>query len=111
MDKIKESLDLILSAIDEKNGDDTNSVYVAEFTSVADYFVITSGDSTTKVNSIADNVISKMEKEGFLELKNRAGYQNAKWVLLDYGDIVVHIFLDSEREFYNLESLWEEFES
>lgn len=74
--------------------------------SVCDFFIICHGDSSTQVNAIADSV----EKENYTRLEespwHREGSENAEWVLLDYGDIVIHIFHKSKREFYNLENLW-----
>lgn len=109
MDIIKEQLDIVLEAIDDKNGDDTSVLDVREQTSIADYFVITSGTSTTQVSAIADAVDRKMEEKGYEKI-NRSGYSSARWVLLDYGNVIVHVFHKDERDYYNLERLWEEFD-
>ncbi|MGN0202603.1 MAG: ribosome silencing factor [Candidatus Cryptobacteroides sp.] len=74
-------------------------------TSITDHFVICNGDSTTNVNAIADNVIEKMRLEGRKPIRTQ-GMENNFWIILDYGDIVAHIFLTEYREFYRLEELW-----
>ncbi|MBA1335249.1 MAG: Ribosomal silencing factor RsfA [Firmicutes bacterium] len=72
---------------------------------LADYFVICSGRSTTQVKAIADEIDKQMQMAGFI-LDHVEGYKEEKWILLDYKDIVVHVFYTQEREFYNLERLW-----
>lgn len=74
-------------------------------TLVADYFVLASGTSNIHIRAIVDNIVQKMKAEG--QRADRVeGYAEAKWVLVDYGDVVVHIFAPEEREFYDLETLW-----
>ncbi len=75
-------------------------------TLIADYFVVCSGTSRVHIQAITDGIIEAMEKEG-LRCPRREGYSQARWVLLDYGDVVAHIFAQDEREYYGLESLWE----
>lgn len=72
---------------------------------VCDYFVIASGASTTQVRAIADNIVNKL-KEISEKLWHMEGEKEALWILLDYGDVVAHVFLDETRRFYNLERLW-----
>lgn len=74
-------------------------------TAIADYFVICNGDSTTNVNAIADNVIEKMKELGRKPLRTQ-GMENNFWIIIDFGDIVAHIFLTEYRQFYRLEDLW-----
>lgn len=74
-------------------------------TAIADYFMICNGDSTTNVNAIADNVIEKMKELGRRPLRTQ-GMENNFWIIIDYGDIVAHIFLTVYRQFYRLEDLW-----
>ena len=74
-------------------------------TAIADYFMICNGDSTTNVNAIADNVIEKMKELGRRPLRTQ-GMENNFWIIIDYGDIVAHIFLTEYRQFYRLEDLW-----
>lgn len=72
-----------------------------------DYFVIASGSSTTHVRAIADNVLRKLKGKGE-KIWHKEGEREALWVLLDYGDVVGHIFLDETRRFYDLEGLWDD---
>lgn len=72
---------------------------------IVDYFVICSGDSQRQVKAVADNILDKMQEIG-IKVGHLEGYQTANWVLLDYGDVVVHIFQQNLREFYQLERLW-----
>ncbi len=72
---------------------------------LADYFIICSGNSTTQVKSIADEIKKQMHEMGYV-LGHVEGYKEEKWVLLDYRDVVIHVFQSRERQFYNLEKLW-----
>lgn len=100
-------LDSIIKGIFEKKGHDVVQVDLRQLESrIADYFVICQASSTTQVDSICDSVedkVREMAKEKPLHIE---GLDNCFWVLLDYGNIVVHIFLEEYRKFYNLESLW-----
>ncbi|ADG05936.1 ribosome silencing factor [Kyrpidia spormannii] len=78
---------------------------IGELSIIADYFVICSGQSRTQVQAIADHVREKMEEHGAV-LQGLEGRDEARWVLLDFGDVVVHVFREEEREFYQLERLW-----
>lgn len=78
---------------------------VQDQTQIADYFVICSGTSDVHIRAIADKVIEKMVDAG-LSKPRREGVEAASWVLLDYGDVIVHIFMPEVREYYNLESFW-----
>ncbi len=72
---------------------------------VTDYYVICSATNTTSVQAIADNIEDKLAEEGVF-FTHKEGYNDAHWILMDYGDVVAHIFLEEERDFYNLEHLW-----
>ena len=78
-----------------------------ERTLIADYFIVCSGTSNIHIRSIADGLVIDGKKEG-IRKDGVEGYAEAKWVLVDYGDIVIHIFAPEEREFYDIESLWRE---
>ena len=73
--------------------------------SVCDYFVIASGTSTTQVRAIADNIVKKLKEKGE-KLWHMEGEREALWILLDFGDVVAHIFTEDTRRFYDLERLW-----
>jgi ribosome-associated protein len=73
---------------------------------VCDYFVICSGESSTQVSSIAESVVEQVRDQLNLRPGHKEGFENAQWVLIDYGYVVVHVFQDTQREFYKLEDLW-----
>lgn len=78
--------------------------------SVSDYFIICEGDSTTQVDAIADSVHNEVKKATGENPSHTEGFENAEWILMDYFNVVVHIFLPETREFYNLERLWSDAE-
>ena len=82
---------------------------VGKISLITDYFLICSGDSDTQVKAIADAVAEKLKKEG-VRLGHLEGYNEGRWVLLDFGDIVAHIFYEETRKFYDLERLWKDAE-
>lgn len=90
---------------DEKKGIDIQVLDVRDLTIIADYFVICSGNSETQVKAIARAIEDSLGEEGIYP-KKVAGKQEARWVLLDYADFIVHVFHDEERKFYELERLW-----
>jgi ribosome-associated protein len=73
---------------------------------LCDSFIICHGTSRTQVEALADGVIRDVKKKTGLNPYHREGFENAEWILIDYGDIIVHIFQESKRNFYNLEQLW-----
>ena len=91
-------------ALDEKKGRDIRIIRIEEISVIADYFVIADGGSSSQVNALVDNVEEKMHLAGF-SLKQREGREGT-WVLLDYGDVIVHVFDQENRSFYNLEHVW-----
>lgn len=110
MAESNKKLEIIAKAIDDKKGYDVEIIEVGKLTTIADYFVIASGNSSSQVVSIADEVDEKMSIEGFEPLGTKEGYRSARWIVLDYDDVVVHVFHRDERDYYNLERLWSEFE-
>lgn len=101
MDK---KLETIIKALDSKKAVEITALEVGSLTIVADYFVIAAGTSNTQVRALADEVEYQMGLEGF-EVRQIEGKATG-WILLDYHDIVVHVFLQDQREYYNLEKLW-----
>lgn len=95
----------IVEILEGKKAKDVKSLDISEITIITDYFVICSGTSSTHIKALADEVEEKM-KEMNVELLRKEGYASARWILLDFNDVVVHIFHEEEREFYNLERLW-----
>ncbi len=101
----QEKLAIILNALDEKKGVDPDVIRLEERTLIADAFVVVSGTSSLHMRSVADGVVDAMEKHA-LQRARREGANDANWILLDYGDVVVHIFSQEARETYNLDTLW-----
>lgn len=103
----KEKTQLICKLLSDKKGADIVTIDVADHTSLCDYFVICSGRSSTQVKSLAENLEEKFSKEYAVEPSRREGVREGRWAVLDYSDVIVHIFNDEERDFYRLERLWE----
>ena len=97
---------IICKALSEKKGADITVLNVEGLTSLADYFVICSAKSAPQVRAIADNVDERLSKNYEIEPLHRDGYEEARWIVLDYGAIIVHVFRDDMRMMYCLENLW-----
>lgn len=96
---------IVYAALDEKKGHDIKVLQISEISIMADYFIIASADSTPQIQALMDNVEEKMHEQGF-HLKRVEGTKNSSWVLMDFGDVVVHIFNKEDRLFYDLERIW-----
>ncbi|MBO5772800.1 MAG: ribosome silencing factor [Clostridia bacterium] len=101
---MNDKLQTICSALDEKKAYDIKIIDVTE-TAVCDYFVVCSGNSAPQVKAIFENLEEKAEKKGYFCLR-KEGMANAKWIVADYGDVIVHIFHAETRSTYQLDSLW-----
>ena len=101
----KQLADNITGLIFNKKGFDVKIMDLRELTAMADYFVICSADSDTQVKAIADEIDKNLKDEG-IRAWHKEGYKGLNWVLLDYVDVVVHIFKKDVRLYYNLERLW-----
>lgn len=98
---------LIIDAIQDKKGKKISILDLAEIESApASEFIICEGKSTSQVSAIADSIREKLLKENSTKPYNYDGYRNSQWIVIDYGNIFVHVFLPEYREFYNLEELW-----
>ena len=95
----------IVQVMDSKKAKDIRLIKIEGISSLGDYFVVASASNTTQVKAIADEVEDEMTKLG-LEPNRVEGRQSAQWILMDYYDVMVHVFLDEARSFYNLERLW-----
>ena len=103
----KNVLKVITDAMLEKKGQQVVSLDLSSIgTAISDYFVVCNADSTTAVAAIADNIIVRMEEKCGRKVLRMQGLENDFWIILDYGDIVVHVFLTQYREYYRLEDLW-----
>lgn len=100
-------IDIIAEAMLEKKGKGVCSLDLRKLGStITDHFVICHADSTTAVAAISDNIEDRMWEKGERKLRRMQGKENGFWVILDYGDIVVHVFQTEYRQFYKLEDLW-----
>lgn len=92
-------------ALEEKKGEDIKIIDISEISVMADYFVIANGMNMSQVQALVDNVEEKLHKAGF-EMKRMEGNRSSTWVLLDFGDVVIHVFDSEDRLFYDLERIW-----
>ncbi len=103
IDALKEQ---IIKTLDDKKAIDIEVLEVKDKTILADYFIVASGSSNTQVKALCDDVIYQVEKNlGITPVRKESDERN-RWNLLDYQDIIVHVFLQEEREFYQIEKLW-----
>lgn len=103
----KEKVNEIIEAITDRKGKKISLLDLAKIdTAPASSFVICQGNSTSQVSSIADSVRERLQKNLDIKPYNYDGYKNSQWIVIDYGDVMVHVFVPEYREFYNLEDLW-----
>ncbi|HVF75662.1 MAG TPA: ribosome silencing factor [Acidimicrobiales bacterium] len=105
-DDIRELLVTAAKAASDKKGEDTVVLEVGAVLAITDAFVITSGANARQVRTIAEEVERKVDEAGGHKPLRVEGLDDARWVLMDYGDFVVHVFLDEVRRYYDLERLW-----
>ena len=91
--------------LDEKKAVDIKIIDISKISIIADYFIIAGGTNARQVKALADNVEEKLAKEEVFP-KHIEGYQNAGWILMDYADVIIHIFNQEDRLFYDLERIW-----
>ena len=103
--RVEDKLRIIKDSCKEKKGIDIKVLDIKGLSSIADYFVIVSGNSVRQVSALADEIEEKMDEKG-INLENIDGKTTSRWILLDYGDIIVHVFHKDEREYYDIERLW-----
>lgn len=99
--------EIAIHGIQEKKGNDIVRLDLREInSSVSDYFIVCNADSSTQVKAIADSVEDEIYKQTQVNVWHKEGQENAEWIILDYFDIVVHIFKTDKREFFGIEDLW-----
>jgi len=103
--KPEELMKLAVKALDDKKAKDIKILKISDITVIADYFIICTGGSTTHIKTLSDEVDKILKENGEPPLRTE-GYRSGGWVLVDFGCVVVHIFLDEIRKFYNLERMW-----
>lgn len=105
MTESKKMTKIVIDALEDKKASNIRVLDISEISSLADYFIIASGTNRNQVQALSDNVEESLGKAGFKSGKVE-GYNSANWILLDFRDIVVHIFDEENRGFYNLERIW-----
>lgn len=96
---------LACAALEDRKGEDIKVIEIAGVSVMADYFIIANGTNENQVRALVDSVEESLEREGY-PVKQREGHGLGNWVLLDFGDVIVHVFDKENREFYNLERIW-----
>lgn len=96
---------LAIEALEDKKAEDICVIDISGVSVLADYFLIANGTNKNQVQALIDNVEEKLGKAGFTP-KNVEGYQTGNWILMDYGDVIVHVFDKQNRLFYDLERIW-----
>ena len=99
-----------VKAIDGKKGLDIQVIKIRDISVLADYMVIATGNSSTHVKALADEVEYRLDEAG-ISVSHIEGYRSNSWILLDYVDVIVHVFSEEAREFYDLDRLWQDGES
>ena len=98
-------VNIAVQAAEDKKAEDITVLDIREVSIIADFFLICTGRSSIQVQAIVENIQDKLKEKNYNALR-REGFREGGWVLLDYGDVVIHVFQEAERRFYNLERLW-----
>ena len=105
MNESKKMALLAVEALEDKKAEDITIIDISEVSVLADYFIIADGNNKNQVQAMVDNVDETLGRAGF-EAKQIEGTRNSSWVLMDYGDMIVHVFDEENRLFYDLERIW-----
>ena len=105
MNRSDEIVKIAVKAMDDKKAEDIKVIRIGEVSSVADYFVIANGTNPSQVEAIVDAVDEELAKNDISALRTE-GLRSSGWILMDYGDVVIHIFSKEDRLFYDLERIW-----
>ena len=103
--KSVEMMKLAINALEDKKAEDIKVIDISEVSVIADYFIIAGGSNRSQIQALCDHVDENLGRAGY-HLKQKEGYDSANWVLLDFGDIIVHIFDKENRLLYDLERIW-----
>lgn len=106
----KQIIETAVKALDSKRAENIQVIGIKDLTIIADCFIIANGTSTTQTKALADEVEYQLKEQGKMPLRTE-GYHGANWIVLDYGDVVVHVFYKETRQFYDLERLWSDGEN
>lgn len=104
-EKIAKMAALAVTALEDKKAEDICVIDISEVSVLADYFIIAGGNNQSQIQALSESVEEKLGRNGY-PVKQIEGYQSANWILLDFGDIIVHIFDKENRLFYDLERIW-----
>ena len=103
----KEMAKLAVAALEDKKAADVKVINIEKVSALADYFIIASGTNRNQVQAMSEAVEEELQKHD-IHPKSIEGYQSANWILMDYGDIVLHIFDEENRLFYDIERIWKD---
>ncbi len=101
----KDMVKIAIEALEDKKAEDIKIIDISEVSVLADYFLIAGGNNSSQIQALCNNVEEKLGKAGFT-CKQIEGYETANWILMDFGDIIVHIFDKENRLLYDLERIW-----
>ncbi len=101
----KELAKLIVNALEDKKAEDIKIIDITKVSVIADYFILASGNNRNQVQALADNVEECCGRAGY-PMRQMEGYDSANWILMDYTDVIVHVFSKEDRLFYDLERIW-----
>ena len=101
----KECVKIVVESLQDKKANDIRIIDIREISTMGDYFIIADGSNRNQVQALSDSVEQALSDAG-VKVKNREVYANGGWILLDYYDIIIHIFSEEERSFYDLEHIW-----
>lgn len=101
----KETALLAVNALEDKKAEDIRIIDISEISTIADYFIIADGSNKSQIQAMADNVSEMLGRAG-VSLRQMEGYQSANWILMDFQDVIIHIFDRENRLFYDLERIW-----
>ncbi|MEE3355508.1 MAG: ribosome silencing factor [Candidatus Weimeria sp.] len=104
----KEMVKVICKAIDDKKGEDIEILDIAGISVVSDYFVVASASNQNQLNAMKDAIEEEMYKAGKINARQVEGNRSSTWILMDYEDVIVHLFTQEDRLFYNLERIWKD---
>lgn len=101
----RELAKLVIKALEDKKAEDIKAIDISNVSVIADFFIIASGNNRNQVQALADNVDETCGRAGY-PVKQVEGYDSANWILMDFSDVIVHIFSKEDRLFYDLERIW-----
>lgn len=105
MTETRKMADLAIRALEDKKASDISLLDISDISTLADYFIIASGSNRSQLQAMCENVEDTLGRAGF-EARQIEGFRTANWILLDYGDVVIHLFDMENREFYGLDRIW-----